>query len=396
MKKLVQFGAGNIGRSFIGQVFSRGGWEVVFVDVNLELVAALNKRRGYPIVVKRSGHPDKRIDVRGVRAVDGRDADAVAAEIASADCLASSVGKAALPRIFPNLAAGLLARRSAAETVPLNLILAENDREAVGTVREGLRALLPAGFRLEERLGLVETSIGKMVPIMRSEELAADNLLIFAEEYNSLVVDRRGFLGPIPDLPDLEPVDNILAYVDRKLFVHNLGHAAVAYLGHRADPSETAVSRVLRLTGVRAAARRAMTQAADALALEYPADLDRSRLESHIDDLLFRFGNEALGDTVYRVGRDLPRKLDRSDRVLGAALLCERHGLPWDAIYEVFGAALGFRAVDEAFRPFPADKSFIAVLERDGLEETLKRVCKLDPDDPVDKRVLSVLATVVV
>ncbi|MBA7563374.1 Mannitol-1-phosphate 5-dehydrogenase [subsurface metagenome] len=36
-KKMIQFGAGNIGRSFIGQLFSRSGYEVVFVDINKKL-----------------------------------------------------------------------------------------------------------------------------------------------------------------------------------------------------------------------------------------------------------------------------------------------------------------------------------------------------------------------
>jgi len=32
MKYFVQFGAGNIGRSFIGQLFSRAGYEVIFIE----------------------------------------------------------------------------------------------------------------------------------------------------------------------------------------------------------------------------------------------------------------------------------------------------------------------------------------------------------------------------
>ena len=44
-KKMLQFGAGNIGRSFIGQLFSRSGYEVVFVDINKELAKELNKKK---------------------------------------------------------------------------------------------------------------------------------------------------------------------------------------------------------------------------------------------------------------------------------------------------------------------------------------------------------------
>jgi len=68
--KLVQFGAGNIGRSFIGQLFSRAGYEVVFADVVPEVIRLLNERRRYRVEIKDD--PPGTIWVENVRAVDGR------------------------------------------------------------------------------------------------------------------------------------------------------------------------------------------------------------------------------------------------------------------------------------------------------------------------------------
>jgi len=394
--RIVIFGAGNIGRSFIGQVFSRGGWEVVFVDIDEALVSAVNERRAYEIVVRGPDFSEEIIEVRNVRAVDGRDDGAVVAELAAADLAATCVGKPALRGIIGPLASGLIARERARRgdrsgtrppAPPLDLIIAENDRQAAETLRLGLMAALPSGFPLGERLGLVETSIGKMVPIIRAADLATDRLRVFAEAHNDLIVDRRGFLGPLPLVPDLVPVGNILAYVDRKLFMHNLGHAAVAYLGSLADPSARLISEALELPSIRGAARRAMAEAAAALLREYPAEFTAPGLEAHIEDLLARFGNAALGDTVYRVGRDLPRKLHRSDRIVGAALLCERHGLPWGGIAAVFAAALRFNAVDESGRPFAADADAKALLEQRGLEAFMTKLCVLDATEDLDARV---------
>jgi mannitol-1-phosphate 5-dehydrogenase len=42
MGKLVQWGAGNIGRSFVGQIFAKNGWEVTFVDVDAKLIQVLS------------------------------------------------------------------------------------------------------------------------------------------------------------------------------------------------------------------------------------------------------------------------------------------------------------------------------------------------------------------
>ncbi|GAB1482254.1 mannitol-1-phosphate 5-dehydrogenase [Treponema sp.] len=326
--KLIQFGAGNIGRSFIGQLFSRAHWDVAFVDVNPKLIDALNEKKAYTVVVKREGKTDERRIVSPLRAIDGRNADLVAADIADADIVSTSVGKAVLPEILPVIAKGLAERERRFPGRSLDIIIAENARGAKELFRTTLQAELGADYPLYARVGLVETSIGKMVPIMKEADLAEDPLQVFSEEYEKLIVDGQGFLGPLPQVESLYPVDNIAAYVDRKLFVHNLGHAAAAYLGFAADPSVRLIPDALALPGVEASVREAMGEAADALAAEYPDAYTRSDLEEHIEDLLFRFQNRALGDTVHRVGRDLYRKLDREDRIIGALLLCARRGLP--------------------------------------------------------------------
>ncbi len=387
--KLVQFGAGNIGRSFMGQLFVRAGWEVVFVDVNEAVVAALNGRRSYAVIIKREGQADERREVGPVRAVGGRNAAAVTEEIAGADLLATSVGKAAFPKILPVIAAGLAERERRFPGRPLDIVIAENARGADEVYRETLAAALGPSYPLEERVGLVETSIGKMVPIMRAEDLAVDPLQVFAEEYEELILDGQGFRGAVPAVAGLVPVDDIRAYVDRKLFVHNLGHAATAYFGYAADPSAVLIPDALALSGVEAAVRRAMGEAADALAAEYPAAYSRTDLAAHIDDLLFRFKNRALGDTVHRVGRDLYRKLGREDRLVGALLLCARRGLPFGGIAAAYRAALAFAAPDEKGLLFPEDERFRREALPRGLEAALRDVSGLNAADPTDAAVIA-------
>ncbi|TVQ16918.1 MAG: mannitol-1-phosphate 5-dehydrogenase, partial [Spirochaetaceae bacterium] len=102
-----------------------------------------------------------------------------------------------------------------------------------------------------------------------------------------------------------------------------------------------------------------------------------------------RFGNRALGDTVHRVGRDLPRKLGRDDRIVGAMLLCARHGLRFDAIAAAYRAALGFDCPDESGALTPADRDFLSDAADRGARWALTTVSSLDPADPVDARVIA-------
>jgi mannitol-1-phosphate 5-dehydrogenase len=374
--KLVQIGAGSIGRSFIGALFVRAGWDTVFVDTDHRLVSLLNREGAYRVAIKREGQADEVRRIGPVRAVHAGDA---AGEIASADICATSVGKAFLPEVIPLIAEGLEIRRRRKPGRPLDIIIAENARDAPELFRSILGRKLGPAYPLDALAGLVETSIGKMVPLMRKEDLARDPLLLYAEEYETLIADRNGFRGPLPDIPGLFLTGSMKAYVDRKLFIHNLGHAAAAYFGYREAPGMVFLAGVLPL--VKPLVRDVMEESAGALEAEYPETFTAGNLDPYIEDLLERFGNRALGDTVYRVGRDLPRKLSRDDRITGAMLLCIKHGLPFDRIAGVYRAALSFAAGDEAGRPFPADDLFRRETLPRGLEAVLREVSGLGSRD---------------
>ena len=375
-KKLVIFGAGNIGRSFVGQLFSQAGYETVFVDIDPIILKELNQRGTYRVVIKQHDAPDSEILVRGVRGVDGSDRDAVSEEILDATIIATAVGKSAIPHILPVLATGI-DRRLSAGNGGIDIIIAENVRDAAAWFRRELFSAIGNHRHVDEIVGLVETSIGKMVPIMTAADRQDDPLQVFAEAYNTLIVDAKGFRNGVPLLPGLKAVENIKAFVDRKLFVHNLGHAATAYLGFAAHPERRYIYEHMLDEDVARPVRECMLEAAVALHREYPQDLPMADLEDHINDLITRFGNRKLKDTVHRVGRDLRRKMGSDDRLIGAMLLAARHNLPFANIADAASAALSFRALDENNLMFPSDETFLNDLAGRGPEWILDHVCGL-------------------
>jgi len=167
---MLQFEAGNIGRSFIGQLFSRSGYEVVFIDINKKLVKELNKKKKYKLVIKRNELPDEIILIENVRAIDGGDKEAVIREIAETDIMATAVGKHALPQIIPVITQGLKLRYEKRGKNPLDIIIAENLRNAEDYFRKELKIYLPQEYPFDELVGLIESSIGKMVPLMKEED----------------------------------------------------------------------------------------------------------------------------------------------------------------------------------------------------------------------------------
>ncbi|HUU29931.1 MAG TPA: mannitol-1-phosphate 5-dehydrogenase [archaeon] len=383
-KKLLQFGAGNIGRSFIGQLFSAAGYEVVFAELDKALIEALNRERAYKVEIR--DRENRTIFVENVRAVDVSDKEAVIREIVSASVCATAVGPDALPHLFPLLAGGLKARQ-AAHRGPLDIILCENLRGAARITREGLEKLLPAGFPLEGCLGLVETSIGKMVPIIPAEVREEDPLTVYAEAYNTLILDKKGFVNKVPDVKGLEAKENMKAYVDRKAFIHNLGHAALAYYAHLAAPEMFYTYEVVDEAEMRSWVKEAMWESGHLLIKMYPGEFDIQNQEAHIEDLLNRFGNRVLGDTIHRVGRDLKRKLSFGDRVVGPLLEAERLGLsaPWTLL--ALACGLFFLTSGPEGHLLPGDREVVERAEKESPGLVLADTCGLcgKPADTVSR-----------
>jgi len=373
MPKMIQYGAGNIGRSLVAQLFSRAGYEIVFIDVDKKIIDALNKERKYLIQVK--DEKSEEIWVENVRGVDGQDRDAVVGEIADADIMATAVGANALAYIYETIAEGVKKR-----VKPLNIIICENLRHMSRIFRENLLSYLPEGFPINDNVGLVETTIGKMVPIMPEEVKKRDPLLVWAEAYNTLYVAREGFIGEIPSIEDIVPLANFGAYVDQKLFVHNLGHAITAYFGYLVEPENIYIWNSINNESICGIVEAAMWESAHALIYEYPGEFDEQGQKNYIDDLIRRFGNSYLGDTVYRVGRDITRKLGFNERLIGAARLDLKHKITPRYTALGIAAAFMFRAVDEGGNMFEGDKKFSEELEQNGIDYMLRNICGLDMD----------------
>jgi len=369
--KAVQFGAGNIGRGFLGQLYFETSYETTFVEVLPEVVEGLKQRGAYPLRIVGEG--SRTITVGNVTAVHGADVEAVGVALAEADLAATAVGVNVLPRVAPAIARGIAKRFEGSSPRPLNIIVCENMIDAGPFLREEVRKHLPSNLHdaLDEHVGFVEASIGRMVPLMTEAMRGEDPLLVCVEEYCELPVDANGFRGPIPPLNHMVPRSNFKAYVERKLFVHNAGHAATAYLGYlrRHEYIWQAISDVR----VRAAADAAMAETCAGLEAKHGLPIED--LRDHWKDLVRRFQNRALGDQVVRVANDPIRKLGPKDRLIGAGLMCLDNGI--DAEHVAFAAAAAIRY---DYAGDPAAQKLEAVFREHGMRGVLTQVCQIPED----------------
>lgn len=381
MKQAIIFGAGNIGRGFIGQLFSESGYLVNFVDVDSVLLAAINRRGEYTIrLVTNESSRDVTVGpVRGLLATDG---ETLAEVIAQAELGATAVGAGALKHVAPTLAAGLIRRAERGVVKPLNLIICENLKGAADIFQGLVRAELPPSYHayLDQYVGFVDTVIARMVPPLPPELRAQDPSLIVVEPYQELPVDAAGFAGPPPTIVGMQPVAPFSFYTERKLYLHNAGHAVLGYMGYQRGYMYG--YEAMQEAEIAQAVRGAMAESQQALEQKY--GLAAGTITPNREDLIVRFHNRALGDTNFRLGRDPIRKLAHNDRLIGAALTALEQGVEPVNLVTGIVAALHFDPPED-----PPAMQLQAQLRQDGLETVLQKICGLTPDSPLAQRINS-------
>lgn len=387
-KTLALFGAGKIGRSFIAQIFARNGYDVVFIDLDLKIIDALNNERRYRVITLNNDYSQSEYWVEGVRGIDGRNTEACLSLLAEVPLVATSVGAGAIPAVCKTLASALQTRRDRG-LQPFDLILAENMRNSVAVVR---RELSSAGLAEGEHPGLIEASIGKTSPDIPSDEQKNDPLLVYADSYNTLIVSAEGWRGEAPVFPELYLSPSINAYVDRKLFIHNLAHCALAYLGYQKSPETKYIHEIVAQKEIRRQVEELIGVSAEALIKEYPGEFDEAKMQQYQRDVLDRISNPALQDTLWRIGRDIPRKLGRTERIVGSLLLALRHGLSGEYHVQLYEAALAFYACNEQGEPAAVDRQFHRDICRKGVEHALYSVSELRDAVAGEKKVAEEIA----
>jgi mannitol-1-phosphate 5-dehydrogenase len=308
---------------------------------------------------------------------------AVTEAIVGAHIVATAVGVVNLEAISPLLAAGIH-RRFERNAGPLDICLCENMLGAAGMLSKHVMGRLDDSARAwaEKNIGFVGTSVARIVGGAGARLTGDDPLLVIADAHRDIPYDgpasRAGELG----IAGFHPVGNFKAEVERKIFTHNLAHAALAYLGYLRG--HTYIHETFEDEFVRSVFDGALDETTEALLRRYPADLDRSEHMEIRKDVRVRFGNPLLKDPITRVAKDPIRKLGPDDRIVGAAELCLSQGITPDHIAAACAAALCYDCPED-----PCAVRLQSMIEKTGVAEVLRQVSGIDPAGDFGRRVVA-------
>ncbi len=335
MMKAVHFGAGNIGRGFVGVILNEAGYELVFSDVAAPLIDALNEQEAY--TVHEVGQAPRDLTITNFRGINSAENPReLAEEIATADVVTTAVGPTVLKFVAVNIAEGLKLRADRGSSAKVAVMACENAINATDILAEEVRKHYPEADAVAI---FANTAVDRIVP----NQAPDTGLDVTVENYYEWAVETGPFGGAVPEIPGATFVEDLAPYITRKLFTVNTGHATAAYFGQQAGISK--LSEALDNPEIRAKVEATLAETKDLIVRRFGFEPEVQ--QAYIEKILARFANPDLPDTTERVGRSPLRKVSRHERFIGPAAELAELGRPTEALLATIGALLEFDVAED-------------------------------------------------
>lgn len=362
MMQAVHFGAGNIGKGFIGDLLHDSGFYITFVEVNDAVVQSINRTNSYDIYVIDKNYEKRTIN--NVSALSSGEEEITEA-ILDADMVTTSVWADNLAKVAPVIAKGLQ-KRIDNKKEKLNILACENALYATDILKkEILKNLKADESELNNYACFPNVSVDRLaLNIIKDGEPAVE-----IDSSFELVIEKNKLVNP-----DTEPIkgaiyaENLTMYLERKLYIVNCGHAAAAYLGFL--KGYKIVQDALKDKEILEEVLGAMNESAAVLQKKF--GFSHEDLQKFIQKNIKRFTSEAVKDDILRVGRSPIRKLDPTDRLVAPALGCIEYNYETKYLSKIIAAVFHYEN--------PNDEQAVILkkyLDENGIEKSIANFTKI-------------------
>ncbi len=335
MKKMIQIGAGNIGRACLGRLFSAAGYHLYFSDVVESVLSAISAAKEYNVRLLGKDF-DKVVNVPNVDRLPQDEAE-LNKLFDELDIITTAVGVNILPHVSPLIAHAIKRRYETKNDNFLNVMACENTTGASSKLQEHVYKLLNSEVIswLEGKVAFANVAIDCIVP---AGDINKDPMNPVCENFAELIIDEKAFLGEQLKVDGILYKANLPAYVERKLFTLNTGHAITAYLGFLSG--KKTVADAISDKSIEDIVCAAMKESGNVLIKRH--GFEEAEHHKYIDKILNRFFNPYMEDLVVRVGREPMRKLSYSDRLIKPLLGTLEYSLSHENLMKGIVAAFQF------------------------------------------------------
>ncbi len=366
--KATHFGAGNIGRGFIGEVLADNNFTIEFVDINEKVINALIDRGEYRIGLAHAGRDTIHItDVTGIN--NATNPQAAILSVATSDLVTTAIGPNVIPFIVELIAKGLRKRREMGNTTPVDIIACENMIGGSEFLYSKMETYLNEEDKayIETYVGFPNAAVDRIVPIQSHK----DPLFVSVEPFKEWIVENKNRKATHIELESVLYVEDLTPYIERKLFSVNTGHATVAYTG--AYAGYTTVDEALRDENILQTLKDVLSETGSLLIDKW--QFDEEQHNAYKKKIVGRFTNPYISDELTRVGRTPIRKLGYNERFIRPIRELKERGLSYKTLLSVVGKILCYEDEGDAqsmeLKNRKAKEPLDAVLKDiTGLEDT--------------------------
>ena len=295
-----------------------------------------------------------------------------------------AVGPNILRFIAPVIAKGIDARK---DPKPLAVIACENAIGATDTlagfIRDPKNTEAARLTDIDTRVRFANSAIDRIVP--QQDPNAGLNIKI--ESFYEWVVDRTPFkeFGH-PKVDAIKWVDDLVPYIERKLFTVNTSHAAAAYYGH--NRGKKTIHEAMADKEIHDIVRDALKETSHLIVNKHGITVEDQK--QYVEKIIKRISNPYLEDVVERVGRAPLRKLSKKERFVGPAAELAQRG---DSVTALLGC------IEQAFRFQNVEgddesKELAKIVSENEPKAIVEKVCGLSESDKLYADVVKIVEKV--
>lgn len=368
--KDLHFGAGNIGRGFIGELLSKSGYHVTFVDINEAIVNDLKKRDTYTIKVL-----DQEIEEVEISYFDAlniaSEKEEIYNKIGEVELITTSIGPNVLPIIAKDIAEGLKRKVAAGNTKLLDIIACENMIEGSDFLKQEIFKYLSEVEQefVNKYVGFPNSAVDRIVPAQKHDDV----LLVEVEKFCEWVVEAEKIkVEDNKNIEDVHYVEDLNPFIERKLFTVNTGHAALSYIANYLGIEY--VSDGAKDPKVREDFIAVLEETSALLVKKW--GFDKEDMTAYRNKTIKRFENPRIVDNVSRICRTPIRKLGYNERFIKPIRETAELGLANAALLKACSYILTFRS-EEDEQSIQLEK----LISDKGIIEALKEVTQLTDEN---------------
>lgn len=369
--KAVHFGAGNIGRGFIGEILHKNQFDVTFIDVNDTIIQALQERKAYTIGL--ADESKEKISIDRVSGINNQlQPEAVIEAITNASIITTAIGPNILPFIAELVAKGIEARKAANVTQKVDMIACENMIGGSSYFKSEILKHLTDHDYLEEYIGFPDAAVDRIVPEQKHEDV----LYVEVEPFSEWVINQTQVKNTSIHLKGVQYVDDLEPYIERKLFSVNTGHATVAYTA--AWFGYQTIDEAMEDTLVLAQLKAVLEETGRLLVAKW--GFNEEKHQAYINKIIHRFQNKYISDAVSRVARTPIRKLGKQERFIRPIRELHERGIESPHLLAMVGMILNYHDSHDV-----ESVKLEEMLAKQPLEKVIKEVTGIEDLELIEK-----------